>query len=555
MQFSTFLLACNIIMYQYISYAFKNGLTPTNGYLESLEKRRDTNPYLDGLEKLSKNRPTIMLRPKYREMQRKEPREEFDENIVIPAQFPGKIFRIFLNNTRSVKTEAKLDKTSESGLFRMEHVNRSVHNFTSVGGYEDVKQQLLQILDFINIPEKYTQYGVRIPKGIMLEGPTGNGKTLLARCFAGEAGMNFISTSGSEFTEKYVGVGASRVRELFQFSSQNKPCIIFIDEIDALGRSRSDEAEASGAERDQTLNQLLVMLDGFTNLENNLIIGATNRIDILDKALLRPGRFDKIINVPNPDASTRKQILEIHRRKKPIDVPIDYMVRLCNGFNGAQIENLLNEAVLHGIRTDKLPVVKETIELVREKILMGQSTLQNVNISDSLLRRVAIHEVGHLLLSLQSEYFDKPWKVTINSVNPTHSLGYTIFDNDDDTRLFVRQYFFDRIKVLLGGRIAEEIYYKESTSSGASSDLDSALSVARKMVIEYGMGRERVNHALSETYKARIDEQVDDIIRSAGEETMEYLIHHRELIDRFVDELLVKKSLYRDEIMDIYVKN
>lgn len=559
------LLTCLGFFIVNYSVAFLHQHIPvmSNGYLESIEKP-PSNPYLDRLERTGRRRSSpivLKTRSRYSEDRKRLPtpnvfpsNDEDDTSVYLPVP----ILRMFLNSSRKAENTPRMSKrssskSSDNGMFVLENIDVAIHNFTRVGGYDDVKQQLHQILDFMRSPENYTQYGIRIPKGVMLEGPTGNGKTLLARCFAGEANMNFISTSGSEFTEKYVGVGASRVRELFDFACENQPCIIFIDEMDAIGRSRSSEAEASGAERDQTLNQLLVMMDGCSIVENVVVMGATNRIDILDKALLRPGRFDKIIHVPNPDAETRKRIIGIHAVNKPLNVTSDYLIELSNGLNGAQIENLLNEAVLDGIRHRKIPIDIETIEIVREKILMGQSAMKGKEMSVDAQRRIAIHEVGHLLLALESAYYDRPWKVTIDSVNPSHSLGYTIFQQKDNNNgLYTREYFHDRMKVLLGGRIAEEIFYGDSTSSGALSDLQGTLALASKMILEYGMGKERIYHATSDAYKRRVDDEVHSLISIASQQAHKFLSQNKALIEIFVDVLMQKKKLYKDEILQIW---
>lgn len=452
----------------------------------------------------------------------------------------------------SVRSLSSSSQSSESGTFHLENV-RDEYNFTRVGGYHEVKSEMSQVLDFIFYPGNYTPYGVRIPRGVLLEGPTGNGKTLLAKCLAGEAGMNFVSCSGSEFNEKYVGVGASRIRELFEFAEQNKPCIVFIDEIDALGRKRTGDGDGSGAERDQTLNQLLVKMDGFSSTGELLVVGATNRIDILDKALIRPGRIDKIIHVPNPDAKTRGEILDIHRSNKPLNVTVEYLVKLTNGFNGAQIENLLNEAVLFAIRNRTLPVSAHVLDVMKEKLLVGQTSGSKRNISQKTLERIAVHEIGHLVMAVQSLHYERPWKVTIDSMNSQHSLGYTIFENDnDDEGMFVREYFEDKLKVLLGGRVAEEVFYGNSISSGALSDLESAFSMAKKMVMEYGMGTDIIYPYFSETYKKRIDEQIHSLIVRAYKATQVYMEKNKAFIQAMAQELVEKKTMHAEDIRQFY---
>lgn len=475
----------------------------------------------------------------------------------IPVPVQESIFGLLIQNLTTYEPRRPASVRSAStqsaeGTFHLENV-RGEYNFTRVGGYHEVKHEMNQVLDFIFYPGNYTPYGVRIPRGVLLEGPTGNGKTLLAKCLAGEAGMNFVSCSGSEFNEKYVGVGAARIRELFQFANENTPCIIFIDEIDALGRTRTGDGDGSGAERDQTLNQLLVNMDGFSSTGELLVMGATNRIDILDKALLRPGRIDKIIHVPNPDADTRADILKIHRRDKPLNVTLDYLVRLTNGFNGAQIENLLNEAVLYSIRNRTLPVSTNVLDVMKEKLLVGQTSGNKRNISQKTLERIAVHEIGHLVMAVQSLHYERPWKVTIDSMNSQHSLGYTIFEADnDDEGMFIREYFEDKLKVLLGGRVAEEVFYGNSISSGALSDLESAFSMAKKMVMEYGMGTDIIYPYFSETYKKRIDEQIHFLILKAYKATQVYMEKNKAFIQAMAKELVEKKTMHAEDIRQFY---
>lgn len=480
------------------------------------------------------------------------------DNDNIHLSIPQKLFiplskmtPYFSNQTKNAWFQ---NTHSESNQFQLENIPEG-YNFSKVGGYIDIKEELSQILDFIQEPAKYTQYGVRLVKGILLEGLPGNGKTLIAKCLAGQAKMNFVVCSGSEFMEKYVGVGASRVRELFKFVRENQPCILFIDELDAIGKKRSEEGEVQHGERDQTLNQLLVLMDGFHNNpnENILIVGATNRLDMLDPAIIRPGRFDKIIHIPNPDADTRRDILRIHSEKKPLNMTTEHLVKMTNGFSGAQIENLLNEATLMAIRINELPVTLNHIEIIKEKMLVGQTSNYKSNITDSTLRRIAIHEVGHLLLALQSEHYPKPWKITVDSLNPKNSLGYTIFENEDvDEGLFLREHLQDQIKVLLGGRVAEEIVYGHSVSSGALSDLEKAFGVARNMIMDYGMGNSIIYPYMSETYKKRIDEQIHLLIVQMHTKAKEYMLANRFLMDIFVEHLLEKRTLLLPEIEYIY---
>ena len=284
-------------------------------------------------------------------------------------------------------------------------------NFETIGGYESIKQELLQVKDILANSAKYAEYNIRTPKGVLFEGPPGNGKTLLAKCFAGECGFNFIAVSGSDFNEKYVGIGALRVREIFQKAQQNQPCIIFIDELDAIGGKRLYNDEGSVVERFNTLNQLLVLMDGFRSdtMQNVFILGATNRKDILDSALLRSGRFDKIVHIPNPDYETRIKIIDIHRTKKPIEdfIQSTLVAQITSGLSGADIENLLNEASLEALRHDRKVDSLEQMEQVRDKLIMGV-TCSRQEISPFTKRRIAIHESGHLITGFLSGSHENP---------------------------------------------------------------------------------------------------------------------------------------------------
>lgn len=532
---------------------FPNNRSSSNPYLEEMQ-RRSQQSFRRREQSERPRRPRVQKRPTPAAARREDDDDE-DDDAVIPLEESvfGILFRQHNMTHTPRRVLSRTEKSSESGNFHLEHV-KGEYNFTRVGGYHEVKTEMSQVLDFIFHPGNYTPYGVRIPRGVILEGPTGNGKTLLAKCLAGEAGMNFVSCSGSEFNEKYVGVGAARIRELFKFAEDNKPCIIFIDEIDALGRTRTNDGEGSGAERDQTLNQLLVNMDGFSSTGELLVMGATNRIDILDRALIRPGRIDKIIHVPNPDAETRAEILEIHRKNKPLNVSMPYLVKLTNGLNGAQMENLLNEATLFAIRNRSLPVTTGVLDVMKEKLLVGQTSGSKRNVSAKTLQRIAVHEIGHLVMAVQSLYYEKPWKVTVDSMNPQNSLGYTIFEADEDQNdgMFLREYYEDKLKVLLGGRVAEEVFYGNSISSGALSDLESAFSMAKKMVMEYGMGTDIIYPYFSETYKKRIDEQIHFLILKAYKATKLYMEVHKDFIKAMAEELVVKKTMHAEDIRAFY---
>nr|MDO8117505.1 AAA family ATPase [Candidatus Sigynarchaeota archaeon] len=362
-----------------------------------------------------------------------------------------------------------------SGQFRLQNVTLA-WNFSQIGGYTAIKTDLYQILDMVRYPFKYCQYNVRIPRGILFHGPPGNGKTLFARCFAGESQLPIIATSGSEFQEKYVGTGPARIRELFDFAREHAPCILFIDEIDAVARRRGTDQEAAQAERDSTLNQLLVELDGFHDHRNDsqfvFVIASTNRLDILDPALLRPGRMDKKIRVPLPDAPTRRAIINIHRQGKPLDVSLEWLVHeMTEGCSGAEIEHLLNEATLVGIRKNQLPIPQQVVEETAESILLGGHLDHDDDAgrrtsfppppdrttSHRELERVAIHEVGHSLMAFLCTHHAPPKKCSLRNCPAMNMLGFTLFPRQMQQQLMTSQELEDRIKVLLAGRIAEEL--------------------------------------------------------------------------------------------------
>lgn len=450
---------------------------------------------------------------------------------------------------KTIRRPSQAKKASESGQFRIEE-DSNLFNFTRIGGYHSIKSEMRQVMDMMMNPDNYTQYKVRVPRGILLEGPPGNGKTLLAKCFAGEIEANFIRCSGAEFNEMYIGVGSSRLRELFKLARENQPCVLFIDEFDAIGRRRGGSEDSSGGERDTTLNQLLTLMDGFESLGRVLIMGATNRVDILDKAATRPGRFDKIIHIPNPDASTRREILTIHCESKPIEVELEEMVRMTAGFSGAMIENMVNEATLFGIRNATLPVSRDMLETVRQQMVFGMM-MGTRNISAAILRRIAIHESGHLINALATRYYERPIRVSIETQN-VQSLGMTVFQKEDvDDGIFLREYVDEKIRVLLGGRAAEEMMYGESLSSGSVSDLEAAFELTKKMILQFGMGRHIIYPFLSEEYKKRIDKEIHQYIHQSYQAASRILVQNRPLLETLVERLLETTTIQEKEIAEI----
>jgi cell division protease FtsH len=454
----------------------------------------------------------------------------------IPGNIPGTGMRIVLNKRAFEQLTKKFneangehnDDEEERDFFgrpirstlknkrseNFEVIQKSSINFNDVGGYNNIKNELYQCIDILSNYTKYEPFNVRVPKGLILEGPPGNGKTLLAKALAGEAKCSFIAVSGSEFQEKYVGVGSSRIRELFKLAKESIPCIIFIDEIDALGRKRSSDGDTSGNERDSTLNELLVALDGFKNTTGIFVVGATNRADLLDSALTRPGRIDKRIYIGNPDTETRRAILNIHSKGKPRDTTVDLedLVEITNGLSGAQIENLLNEAMLTALRYNRFLYNSNDIDIVLNKMLAGWQPSEH-NYTDNMIEQIAIHELGHAVVGLLSKHHSKMTKVVINFSSPK-TPAYTLFESSA-SNILTREALFEHLMILLAGRIAEEVFYGVSVSTGAINDFEEALKLAQRMICYYGMGKELIYPSTSEKYKEVIDTEVAKLIHDA----------------------------------------
>ncbi|HQL00489.1 MAG TPA: ATP-dependent zinc metalloprotease FtsH [Smithellaceae bacterium] len=437
--------------------------------------------------------------------------------------------------------------------------------FEDVAGVNEAKAELEEVIDFLKDPKKYTKLGGRIPKGLLLVGPPGTGKTLLARAIAGEADVPFLSISGSDFVEMFVGVGASRVRDLFSQAKKNAPCIIFIDEIDAVGRHRGAGLGGGHDEREQTLNQLLVEMDGFESNEGVILVSATNRPDVLDPALLRPGRFDRQVVVPLPDVKGREKIFEVHARKVPLADDVDYgvLARGTPGTSGADIENLVNEAVLNAARLNKDKVSMMDFEFAKDKILMGTERKSMV-ISETEKRNTAYHEAGHTLVARLIPGTDPIHKVTI--IPRGRALGLTQQLPIDEKHTYASQYLENNISILLGGRAAEELVLKDFTT-GAGNDIERATNLARKMVCEWGMskklgplsygkkeeqiflGREFATHKdYSEETAKSIDEEVMSIVKRNYDRAVTLLKDHIDILHRMSAELLEKEVLNGPEI-------
>ena len=438
------------------------------------------------------------------------------------------------------------DKPTKSENFEV--IKKSPINFNDVGGYDSIKVELEQCIDLLKNYTKYSNYNVRVPKGLIFEGPPGNGKTLLAKALAGEAKTGFIAVSGSEFQEKYVGVGASRVREIFKLAKDNIPCIVFIDEIDALGRKRSSDGELASTERDSTLNELLVAMDGFKNVSGVFVIGATNRADLLDPALLRPGRIDKRIYIGNPDEKTRKAILKIHLKGKPHDntIILENMIEITNGLSAAQIENLVNEAMLNSLKTNRTEFSLTDIDTVVNRMMVGWQPNEH-QFTANIIDNIAIHEMGHAIVGLLSKHHSKMTKVVINLQAP-QSPGYTVFEKSSSP-IFTREALFEHLMILLAGRIAEEIIFDVSVTTGAIGDFEEALKLAQKMVVYYGMGKNVIYPSMSEKYKEMIDEEVAKLIHDAYgyaefilRNSKEFMLEGAELLKR--DKLIKAETLF-----------
>jgi ATP-dependent metalloprotease FtsH len=414
--------------------------------------------------------------------------------------------------------------------------------FQNVGGYDTIKRELEQCIDILTNYTKYARFNVRVPKGLLLEGPPGNGKTLLAKALSGEANTSFIAVSGAEFQDKYVGVGSGKIRELFQLATENRPCIIFIDEIDALGKKRSGDGEGSSSERDNTLNELLVAMDGFKNTSGIFVIGATNRADMLDPALLRPGRMDKKIYIGNPDTDTRRAILDIHRRGKPFSplVAVEDLVYTTEGLSGAQIENLLNEAMLNALKGGVEEIGRNDIDTVMNKIWGGWQPNEHA-FSPDMMERIAIHEMGHAIVGLFCKYHSKVVKVVISLSSPT-TPGYTIFESPV-SKLHLREGLFEKLAVLLAGRIAEEMIYDLSITTGAVNDFQQVVETAEKMVRYYGMGKELIYPVHSEKYKEKVDTEIAELIQDAYFYAKTILEKYRYMIEKGAGVLLRDKVL------------
>ncbi|MFK8184586.1 MAG: ATP-dependent zinc metalloprotease FtsH2 [Phormidesmis sp.] len=488
-------------------------------------------------------------------------------NLLFPVLLIAGLFFLFRRSNGAAGGPGQAMNFGKSKARFMMEADTGVM-FDDVAGIEEAKEELQEVVTFLKKPERFTAIGARIPKGVLLVGPPGTGKTLLAKAIAGEAGTPFFSISGSEFVEMFVGVGASRVRDLFKKAKENAPCIIFIDEIDAVGRSRGAGIGGGNDEREQTLNQLLTEMDGFEGNTGIIVIAATNRADVLDSALLRPGRFDRQVSVDPPDIKGRREVLEVHARNKKVseDVSLDAIARRTPGFTGADLANLLNEAAILTARRRKEAVTMLEIDDAVDRVVAG---MEGTPLTDGKSKRlIAYHEVGHAIIGTLVKDHDPVQKVTL--IPRGQAQGLTWFTPSEDQMLISRAQLKARISGALGGRAAEEVIFGDAeVTTGAGNDLQQVTNMARQMVTKFGMSSDLGQLALegeqgevflggswnrneySEDVASRIDAAVREIVQKCYEETCNIIRENRDVIDRVVDLLIEKESIDGDEFRQI----
>ncbi len=478
-------------------------------------------------------------------------------SALLPVILIGAFFFFMMRQAQGTNNQAMSFGKSRARMFLG---SKTVVTFSDVAGVEEAKQELTEVVEFLKYPEKFNALGARIPRGVLLVGPPGTGKTLLARAVAGEAGVPFFSISGSEFVEMFVGVGASRVRDLFEQAKRNSPCIVFVDEIDAVGRQRGAGLGGSHDEREQTLNQILVEMDGFDTNTNVIVVAATNRPDVLDPALLRPGRFDRQVVLDRPDIKGRREILDVHVKGKPLDktVDLDDLARRSPGFSGADLANLVNEAAILAARRNKKTITQPEFTEAVDRVIAGPERRSRI-ITEDEKKIIAYHEGGHAVVQRVLPKCDPVTKVTI--VSRGMALGYTMSLPQEDRYLHSKTEFEDKIAGMLGGHVSEEIVFGDTTT-GASNDIEKATNLARAMVTQYGMsealgplafgkkeemiflGREiSEQRNYSDEVAAKIDAEVRGIIDHAYEKARATLTEHRAVLDRLADLLVEKETI------------
>jgi cell division protease FtsH len=485
---------------------------------------------------------------------------------LLPVLLIGAFIFFMMRQAQGTNNQAMSFGKSRARMFLG---NKTVVTFNDVAGVDEAKHELTEVVEFLKYPEKFNSLGARIPRGVLLVGPPGTGKTLLARAVAGEAGVPFFSISGSEFVEMFVGVGASRVRDLFEQAKRNSPCIVFVDEIDAVGRQRGAGLGGSHDEREQTLNQILVEMDGFDTNTNVIVVAATNRPDVLDPALLRPGRFDRQVVLDRPDIRGRREILNVHIKGKPLDktVELEDLARRSPGFSGADLANLVNEAAILAARRNKKSIGASEFNEAIDRVIAGPERRSRI-ITEEEKKIIAYHEGGHAVVQRVLPKCDPVTKVTI--VSRGMALGYTISLPQEDRYLHSKSEFEDKLAGMLGGNVAEMLVFGDTTT-GSSNDIEKATGLARAMVTQYGMseklgpltfgkkeemiflGREiSEQRNYSDEVAAKIDAEVREIIDRAYERATESLTRHREVLDRLAALLVEKETIEADEFEALF---
>ncbi len=487
-------------------------------------------------------------------------------SALLPVLLIGAFIFFMMRQAQGTNNQAMSFGKSRARMFLG---NKTVVTFTDVAGVDEAKQELTEVVEFLKYPEKFNSLGARIPRGVLLVGPPGTGKTLLARAVAGEAGVPFFSISGSEFVEMFVGVGASRVRDLFEQAKRNSPCIVFVDEIDAVGRQRGAGLGGSHDEREQTLNQILVEMDGFDTNTNVIVVAATNRPDVLDPALLRPGRFDRQVVLDRPDIKGRREILSVHIKGKPLDktVDLDALAKRSPGFSGADLANLVNEAAILAARHNKKSVGMADFSEALDRVVAGPERRSRI-ITEEEKEIIAYHEGGHAVVQRVLPKCDPVTKVTI--VSRGMALGYTMSLPQEDRYLHSKSEFEDKIAGMLGGNVSEQLVFGDTTT-GASNDIEKATALARAMVTQYGMseklgpltfgkkdemvflGREiSEQRNYSDEVAAKIDAEVRGIIDRAYDRATEALTKHRDVLDRLAAKLIENETIESEEFEALF---